>query len=783
MATHDSSASANKAQGMDFNLIDVFFYLLRYWPIYIVSIAAFCILSMYRNARMPYTYQSSIQVLIREASQRTMLDADMVRVMRNTSRLNMENEKLQFSSRSILERAVHTVNANVLYLVNEGLRSVELYDRAPFSMRFLDSLDNTSSWEVTYQDAGHVGVRRAGSDQVQKVPLNVPVRLGKEQFIVEPRSNFNSPWDHKEIKVDRMSFSNTVRYYQHAVVVSQPLERSSTLDITLQDRSKRKALDILLAQVAAYNREDEEVRNQISKNTADFVNERIAALSEELGIVEEDMEHFMVKTRTIDYDSKVMRYNARSAETEVEAYELETQLKLVSFMLSQLSSPSKANDFMPLNIGINAPGLDELIAQYNQLQLQRNKLVEASGGSVANPVITNYDQALKEQRAVTIEALNRYASVLRVRLQNSNGQQSTLVGALPDVSSKGREKAEIERRLAIRERLYTELLNKREEYALRQAMTQDSAYVLDMDDAPSGPVSPNNFRTFMIAFLLGLVVPSIFLIIRLVVDTKIHTRKDIMDRVTIPFLGDVPRAEKSKEGLGRVVSAQGTDSVSEAFRVLRENLRFMIGTNDNSPKRIIFTSFGESAGKSYVSYNLALTLMASGKRVVLVDLDLRKGTISRRLGLRGAGVSEFLANPQMKLSDILRKDPSHPELAVIVSGAVPPNPTELLLHQRFDDLAEMLTEQFDYVLYDNVPFGSVADAAIANRVADLTLFVLRAGKFDRRAMPDLQRIYDDQVLTNMAIILNDAQGSGHGYGHKKRTLRQRILHRLGFKVK
>jgi len=289
----------------------------------------------------------------------------------------MENEKLQFSSRSILERAVHTVNANVLYRVNEGLRSVELYDRAPFSIRFLDSLDNTSSWEVTYQDAGHVGIRRAGSDQVQKVPLNVPVRLGKEQFIVEPRSNFNSPWDHKEIKVDRMSFSNTVRYYQHAVVVSQPLERSSTLDIALQDRSKRKALDILLAQVAAYNREDEEVRNQISKNTADFVNERIAALSEELGIVEEDMEHFMVKTRTIDYDSKVMRYNARSAETEVEAYELETQLKLVSFMLSQLSSPSKANDFMPLNIGINAPGLDELIAQYNQLQLQRNKLVEA----------------------------------------------------------------------------------------------------------------------------------------------------------------------------------------------------------------------------------------------------------------------------------------------------------------------------------------------------------------------------------------------------------------------
>ena len=178
--------------------------------------------------------------------------------------------------------------------------------------------------------------------------------------------------------------------------------------------------------------------------------------------------------------------------------------------------------------------------------------------------------------------------------------------------------------------------------------------------------------------------------------------------------------------------------------------------------------------------------------MVLVDLDLRKGTLSHRAGIIGKGVTEYLSDPTVQVDQIIRKDPNAPKLSVIASGAVPPNPAELLLGERLDELADKLSEQFDFVVFDNVPFGRVADAAIANRVADLTIFILRAAKLDRRALPELQRLYDDHILTNMAIVLNGATESGHGYGYgygygygdgygygygnkkKKKTLLQRL---------
>ena len=448
-----------------------------------------------------------------------MMDADVLRYTRST-RLNMDNERMQLVSRRVMERTVKMANANVLYNVKSGLRTIELYTDAPFSMKFLDTLERGSSFDVAFQDASHVRVTPASTGKSQVIALNVPVQLGEERFIIEPRQNFNAPWEHKHIEVTRMPFTQTVRYYQRAIMVAEPENRASTLAIRLQDRTKKRALDILLAQVSAYNQEELDMRNQVSKNTADFVNERLAALGKELGLVEGDMERFLMNNRTLDFEGKVGVYNTRSLESEAEALQIETQLKLISYMLSEFSNSHRKNGYLPLNVGVPDQALDGYIAQYNQLKAQRDKLVEGAGGSTENPVITEYDNALSQLRKNAIESLNQQAAVLRMRLKDAQGQQSSLLSKLPEVSNQGREKADIDRRLEIRQRLYTELLNKREEYALRQAMTQDSAYVLDMDDAPSKPISPNTMRVVLIAILIGLILPSVYLIIRLLADNK-----------------------------------------------------------------------------------------------------------------------------------------------------------------------------------------------------------------------------------------------------------------------
>ena len=755
-------------KGADLNLVDIFMYLYRYKFLYILCVGIVVALALYRNARQPFTYEGQVKIFIRDASQRTMVDDNMLRYMRS-SRLNVSNERIQLSSRRVMQRTVRLSGANVFYNVKSGLRTLELYDEAPFKVTFLDTLDVANTFRVSYQDASHVSIKFGKDGRTQVIPVGEPIRIGETRFIVEARKTFNAPWAYSEIQVSRIPFVDAVRFYQHSVAITQPEAQTSTLTLTLRDKTLKRALDILSAQVMAYNQEEVEMRNQISKNTAEFVNERLEDLSRELGLVEQDMVRFSARTKTIDFTSKVGSYSARSLEEEDASIKIEKQLKLVSYMLSQLNSPSKRNELMPLNIAMPDPELDGYITQYNQLKFQRDKLVESSGGSTQNPVIAEYDATLDQLRKSATEILNQQASALRARLKSVERDQSALFSKLPDVTEEGRAKADIDRRLAIQEGLYTELLSKREEYALRQSMTQDSAYILDMNDAPNTPpVSPNTLRTIVLAFLLGLALPTIFLIVRLLTDNKVRTRKDILDRLTIPFLGDIPKEERAKSGHTRGVREQGGDETSEAFRVLRENMRFMIGSAAGKTKKIIFTSFGESAGKSYVSYNLAKTLTFSGHRVVLVDLDLRKGTLSHRAGIIGKGVTEYLSDPTVQVDQIIRKDPNAPKLSVIASGAVPPNPAELLLGERLDELADKLSEQFDFVVFDNVPFGSVADAAIANRVADLTIFILRAAKLDRRALPELQRLYDDHVLTNMAMAMVMATAMAMVTGTRRR---------------
>ena len=357
MSTQKNRSNQASEKTSEVNLLDLFNYLLRFWWLYILSIGVVLAVALYQNAKRPYVYESMVKIFIKDASQRAMMDTEMLRYAR-TARLNMDNEHVQLISRRVLERTVKMANANVFYNVKSGLRTLELYSDAPFSMKFLDTTARKSVYEVAFQDAGHVRVTPAHTGKSQVVPLNVPVQLGDERFIIEPRQNFNAPWEYKHIEVNRMPFTQTVRYYQHAIVVAEPENRASTLTLRLQDRTKKRALDILLAQVAAYNQEEMDMRNEVSKNTSDFVNERLAALGKELGLVEGDMERFLMNNRTLDFEGKVGVYNSRSLESEAEALQIETQLKLISYMLSEFSNSHRKNGYLPLNVGVPDQALD-----------------------------------------------------------------------------------------------------------------------------------------------------------------------------------------------------------------------------------------------------------------------------------------------------------------------------------------------------------------------------------------------------------------------------------------
>ena len=355
---------------------------------------------------------------------------------------------------------------------------------------------------------------------------------------------------------------------------------------------------------------------------------------------------------------------------------------------------------------------------------------------------------------------------INMKRNDARSRQEQAQARFTTVPTKERQMLSIERQQKIKEALYMFLLNRREENALSQAMADNNARTIDSVDGPAGPISPVRNRILLLGVLVGLAVPGVVFLMILFMDTRVHSRKDLKGAVSIPFLGEVPQdKEAAKAG---VAVGEEDGMLAESFRILRTNMTFMV-KKDKPMQVVTFTSFNEGAGKTFISRNLAMSLVLTRKRVVLVDLDIRKGTLSRHFHKHPVGVTNYLADDSIRLDDIIHTDGKFDNLDIISSGTVAPNPAELLMDERLDTMVEELRQRYDYIIVDNVPVGIVADATITNRISDLTIFVVRAGRLDRRLLPDMEELYRDNKLRNMAIILNGVgphrRGYGYGYGY------------------
>ena len=319
-----------------------------------------------------------------------------------------------------------------------------------------------------------------------------------------------------------------------------------------------------------------------------------------------------------------------------------------------------------------------------------------------------------------------------------------------------RQMLSIERQQKIKETLYLFLLNRREENALSQAMVDNNARVIDSADGSDAPISPRRDYILLLGVLVGLVVPGVACLFVLFFDTRVRSRKDMEGWVSIPFLGEIPldkvqAKRKAGEKQQPLVGKRDDDVVSEAFRILRTNMAFM--SKKGKPMQVItLTSFNEGAGKTFISRNMAASLAYAKKRVIMLDLDIRKGTLSRSFGLRKYGITDYLVDSSVQIDDVIQ---SCDGFDVIASGTVAPNPAELLMDERLDELVAELRRRYDII----------ADATISNRIADLTLFVARSGKLDRRQLPDVEELYQEKKLNNMAIVLNGVD-LRHRYGYR-----------------
>ena len=345
-------------------------------------------------------------------------------------------------------------------------------------------------------------------------------------------------------------------------------------------------------------------------------------------------------------------------------------------------------------------------------------------------------------------------------------EQKKTDALLSIVPKQEQEYLSIARQQRIKEELYLYLLNKREENAISLAITENTARIVDSAFGPLRPVAPRKSFILLIALVLGCAVPFVILYLRELLDTTVRSKHDITKFTSVPYLGDIPVYNGPRTARGVVVRANGRDNVSEAFRIVRTNMAFM-NTEGQDSQVLLVTSSNQHAGKTFVSTNLAMTLAMSGNKVLLIDLDLRRRTLSKHMGQRNnpVGMSRYMSDKNVKVTDIISRTELHENFDCIYAGLQPPNPAEQLMSNRLDELIAECRKLYDYVVIDSVPALVIADAIIASRVADLTLYIVREGLLDRRQLPDIDSLYKQDKLKNMCILLNGASERSHRYGY------------------
>lgn len=762
MQTNNSSNKND--QGL--NIVDLFMYLASQWKWFLLSILICGGIAWYNYARAPLVYFRSATVIIKDPSNKASTSG-LDRFDNFINKVNVANEILQFRSKKLMREVVQRVHADVSYQIKEGLRSNELYNESPVLVSLPDALPEQSfSFTMTLKDAKTVTLSDFSGIEAKpsyEVALNDTVAIIEGMNVVVTATNYlRDSWLNTPIRVQKLPVESMVNYYKNALGIQQEEEEASILTLALKDSSPARAEDVLNTLITVYNEEAIKEKNQVAVNTANFINERLIIIERELGNVESNLESFKQRNQIVDIASSAGMYMTESQKYNADAMELETQLRLANFIKDYLTDPSKETDLIPSNTGISDMNIENQISLYNAAKLKRDHLIDDS--SVNNPVVQELNNSLRAMKQSIIRAVDNMIVSLNVKRNDAQNREMRAQDRVTAIPTKERQMLSIERQQKIKEALYLFLLNKREENALSQAMADNNARVIDGAEGSNAPISPNRNRILLLGLLVGIALPGAVCLAILFMDTRVHGRKDIEGVTSVPYLGEIPldkEAMKDHRKKVMAVKEQGDDIVSEAFRILRTNMAFL-SKKDKPAQVITFTSFNIGAGKTFIARNLSMSLAYMKKRVVMVDLDIRKGTLSRHFGHYHVGVTNYLSDNTVKVDDIIQ----HQEgFDLIPAGILAPNPAELLMDNRLDELMNELRTRYDYIIADNVPVGLIADATIANRIADLTIFVVRAGKLDRRQLPDIEKLYQEKKLKNMALVLNGANPERHGYGY------------------
>lgn len=770
-------------QEMEIDLREIFFLCLSKWRWFVLSITVCLAIAIAYLLHTTPVYTRSASILVKDNSNGVSTASTAAESFSDIGLFNANNsvndEIGMLKSPDLMREVVSKLHLYMDYQVPGRFHKETIYgDSLPVNVTIVGLSDNESAkFTLRLLEDGAVSLsdfkrngESVGDDTVEGV-MNGYIESPIGTIIVASSDSIDHGTETKEIYVSRYPIGDKVRDCEARLDVAREDKQSNIISLTYKDVSPKRAEDVLAMLIMVYDENWIKDKNRITVSTSLFINERLGVIESELGNVDNDISSYKSANLLPDVQAAANMYMNKANEADASVIDLNNQIYMAKYIKNYLLNESNKYQILPTNYGIDNTNTNTQIKEYNDKLLERNSLISHS--SEKNPLVVEMDASLSAMRAALITSIDNQLVALNAQIKSQKAVGGKAASQIASNPKQSKYLLSVERQQKVKESLYLYLLQKREENELSQAFTAYNTRIITEPGGNMAPTSPVKRNIILAAFVLGLLIPLGIIFLIETMNTKVSGRGDLK-KMTVPLIGEIPLCVSSKRKLpinkpreaGMIVVKNGSRNVvNEAFRVLRTNLEFMTGKADKS-NVIITTSFNPGSGKSFLTLNIAVSLALKGKKVLIIDGDMRHGSTSSYINSPSKGLSDYLCGKTDNLSELIVADKEHEHLDILPIGTMPPNPTELLFDDRLKTVINRARELYDYVFIDCPPIEIVADTQIIEKLADRTIFVVRAGLLERKMLPELEKLYVEKKYKNISMILNGTEMGSGRYGYR-----------------
>lgn len=737
---------------------------LKNWYWFVLSVILCCGAGYVYIKKNPPLKEVRANVLITDNTSSTAGLGELGKLF--SSDASVQDEVFVIKSHTVLRQVARDLQLNKMHTVRTGFLTSRLsYPRYPVDVQapeaIADTLSSLLEFDVDLRADGiaDIEVQADGKDLTSRKNTRLPATLETAYgtFTVVTDSSY-VPGQAVRTTISYTGYDAAAEMLDKDVQVDIASKKSNIIELSLTGSNPTLSKAILNNILEVYNREGYLETKEQSERTARFLDERLDLIAADLNSAERRIQDYKDDQGIMSVESEATYNTGVRGAADAQLVTLRTNLEILEMTRDFLKNPANHDQLLPLS----ADGLGEPIKTYNSLLMQRMQLLNSV--REGNQQLAELDATIKVTRDNLLTTVERALANARVQIKDVENRLNSATSSLDKVPAQEREFINLKRQQQIKQQLYLYLAQRREENAMITANILPKARIIDNAFTLGTPVGTNKKVVLLLTFVLGLAIPAVLIWLKRRMRTKFDTRDEVQSLVEVPVVGEVCT---DRSGNTLVVQRGENSSVNELFRLLRTNLRFVLSNPGDKVINVTSTRPGE--GKSFIASNLAASLSLLDKRVVLVGLDIRSPQLANYLGIDAApGVTNYLSDSSMDIEGIIQHEPLMPDMDIITAGPVPPNPGELLSTARLDQLFAALREKYDYIVVDTAPVGMVSDTITLDRLADATLYVVRANHTRLNDLTFINNIKRQERLKRLSIVVNGTRSkSGYGYGYGK----------------